>query len=57
MTVIHGTAQEIENARLALVLVTLGIVTFWRVLLRVVLAIAIVATGAGALLLLHSVHL
>ena len=56
MLATHGTAQEIENARMAIVLITLGITVFWRVVLRVLLAIAIVAAGAGALLLLHSMH-
>ena len=57
MTVTYSTAQDIENARLALVLITLGITVFWRVVLRVLLAIAVVAVGAGVLLLLHNMHL
>lgn len=56
MYVTHGTGQEIENARVALVLITLGITVFWRLVLRVLLAVAIVAAGTGALLLLHSMH-
>jgi hypothetical protein len=56
MFVPYGTAQEIENARVALVLITLGIAVFWRLVLRVLLSIAIVAVGAGVLLLLHSMH-
>lgn len=53
----HGTGQEIENARVAIVLIIIGIMVFWRIVLRVLLAIAVVAAGAGALLLLHSMHL
>ena len=42
---------------MALVLIMMGIVIFWRVLLRVLLAIVVVAAGVGALVLLQSVHL
>jgi hypothetical protein len=56
MLPIQGSAQEIENARIALVLITAGIVIFWRVLLRVLLAITAAALGVGAFVLLHSMH-
>lgn len=56
----QGTAQEVESARAALVLIAVGIVVFWRVIVRVLLAIiavAIVVTvGAGVLVLLQSMH-
>ena len=57
MLPVQGSAQDIENARMALVLIMMGIVIFWRVLLRVLLAIVVVAAGVGALVLLQSVHL
>jgi hypothetical protein len=56
MPPIQGSAQEIENARIALVLIMTGIVFFWRVLLRVLLAIAVVAVCVGAYVLLASMH-
>jgi hypothetical protein len=52
----HTTAQEIEHARVILMLIAAGIVVFWRVALRVLLAAIVVAAGAGALLLLQSMH-
>ena len=52
----QGTVQEVENARAALVLIAVGIVVFWRVLLRVLLAIIVVAVGEGALVLLQGMH-
>ena len=56
----HGTVQEVENARAALVLIAMGIVVFWRVVVRVLLAIIAVAVvvtiGAGVLVLLQGVH-
>lgn len=56
----HTTVQEVEHARAALVLIALGVVIFWRVVLRVVLAIIAIAVvamvGAGAYVLLHVIH-
>jgi len=56
----QGTVQEVENARVALVLIAVGIVVFWRVLLRVLLAIiaiaVVVTVGAGAILLLQGMR-
>ena len=57
MPPIQGSAQEIENARIALVLIVTGIVVYWRVLLRVLLVIIVVAVGVEALVLLQGVHL
>ncbi len=51
------SAQEIENARLALVLIMTGIVMFWRVLLRALFVIILITAGVGAFVLLQSVHL
>jgi hypothetical protein len=56
MYVTHDTGLEIENARVALMLITLGITVFWRLILRVLLAVAVVAGGTGLLLLFHSMH-
>jgi len=52
----HATAQEIEHARVILVLIAAAIVVFWRVALRVLLAVIVIAVGAGAFLLLQSMH-
>jgi hypothetical protein len=56
MLVTPATAQQAEHARVALVLLALAIVLFWRVALRVLLAIVIVALGAGTLVLLQGMH-
>jgi hypothetical protein len=53
MLVTPATAQQAEHARVALVLLALAIVLFWRVALRVLLAIAIVALVVGALVLVQ----
>ena len=53
-------ANEVESARVLLVLVAVGIVAFWRVILRILLAILaiaiVVVVGAGALVLLAWMH-
>ncbi len=56
MFVTQATPQHVEHLRVALVLLALGIVIFWRAALRVLLAIAVVAVGAGALVLLQGIH-
>ncbi len=60
MLAAQGTAQAVENARVALVLIAVGIVVFWRAVLRVLLAIiavaVVVTVDAGALVLLHGMH-
>ena len=56
MFVTQATVQEAENARVALVLLALGIVFFWRIAVRILLAIILVALGAGALVLLQGMH-
>jgi hypothetical protein len=56
MLVTPATAEQAEHARLALVLLALAIVLFWRVALRVLIAIVIVALGAGTLVLFQGMH-
>jgi len=51
------SAQDVENARVALVLAVAGIMFFGRFLLRVVLVIIAVAVGVGAFVLIESMHL
>jgi hypothetical protein len=57
MVPIQGSAQDVDNARIALVLVVAGVIFFGRALLRVALAALAVAVGIGALVLLQGMHL
>jgi hypothetical protein len=50
------SAQDAESARVALVLVIASVVFFWRFMLRVMLAIAVVAVGLGLLVLLQNIN-
>jgi hypothetical protein len=50
------SAQDIETARAAIVLVIAGIMIFWRFALRLMLAIGVVAVGLGLLVLLQNMH-
>lgn len=56
MFVTQASVHEVEHVRVALVLLALGIVLFWRVAVRILLAIVLVVIGAGALVLLQGMH-
>jgi hypothetical protein len=53
---VQGSAQDVENARTALVLALAGIMMFWRFLLRIALAAVAVAVVVGASVLLQGMH-
>lgn len=50
------SAQDIDSARVVVVLVIASIIVFWRFALRVALAIVMVAAGLGLFVLLHDIH-
>jgi hypothetical protein len=56
MVPVQGSAQDIDNARVALVFIAAGIMIFWRYLLRILLAMVAVAIGVGAVVILQSMH-
>jgi hypothetical protein len=56
MVPVQTSAQDIDNARVALVFIAAGIMIFWRYLLRIVLAMVAVAVGVGAVVILQSMH-
>jgi hypothetical protein len=51
------SAQDIENARVALVAIVASIMLFGRALLRVAIAILVVAAVIGVVMLLQGMHL
>jgi hypothetical protein len=51
------SAQDIENARVALVVIVASIMLFGRALLRVAIAIFTVAAVIGAFMLVQGMHL
>jgi uncharacterized membrane protein len=61
MLAAHATAQEVENARVLLVVMAVAIVAFWRTLLRVLIAVLVAAllvgVGAGVLMLFPGIRL
>jgi uncharacterized membrane protein YdfJ with MMPL/SSD domain len=56
----QGTADDIESARAAIVLIAVVLVVFWRAVLRVLLTVIVIVivvlVGSGALVLLQSIH-
>lgn len=51
------SAQDIENARIILIVIVAGAVLFRRFVLQVALAILVVAVVVGVITLLQGVHL
>jgi len=55
-----GTAQQLDNAHVALVLAAIAVAVFWRTIIRVVLAVLVallvIVLGFMAVGLMHAVH-
>jgi hypothetical protein len=51
------SVQHVENAEVAIALITLAIMIYWRVLLRLLIILAAVATAVGALVILEFMHI
>jgi hypothetical protein len=52
----HAMAQHADNAKLLLLVIAAGIVVCWRIALRVLFAMALIAAGVGAIVLLEAMH-
>lgn len=50
------SAQDAETARVAIVLVIASVIVFWRFMLRVMIAIVVVAVSLGLFALLQDLH-
>jgi hypothetical protein len=50
------SAQDVDSVRAVLVLIMAGVAIFWRLVLRVLLAVIILAAVIGAVVLLQGVH-
>ena len=50
------SAQYVDSARAVLVLVMAGVAICWRLVLRVLVAVIIVAAVVGAVVLLQGMH-
>jgi hypothetical protein len=52
----QGSAQDIESARAVIVVVAVVAAVFWKEILRLLLALIVVAVGVGAFVLLQGMH-
>jgi|HubBroStandDraft_3_1064219.scaffolds.fasta_scaffold119213_2 hypothetical protein len=52
----QGSAQDIESARAVIIIVALAGAVFWKAILRVLLALIVVAVGVGAFALLQGMR-
>jgi len=50
------SAQDVEGARAALVFIMAGVAIFWRLVLRVLLAVIILAAVVGVVVLVHGMR-
>jgi hypothetical protein len=50
------SAQDVDSARAALVLIMAGVAIFWRLVLRVLLAIVVLSAAVGVVVLLQEMH-
>jgi hypothetical protein len=53
----HLSSQDVDNAWVALIFIVVGMTLFGRAMLRVAVAILVVAVIVGVITLLQSVHL
>jgi hypothetical protein len=50
------TVQALDHARVALAFIAVGIVVFWRLALRLLLAVIVLAVGAGLAVVAQNMH-
>ena len=52
----QGSAQDIESARAVILVIAVVGAVFWKEILRLLLALIVVAVGVGAFVLLQGMH-
>ena len=52
----QGSAHDIESVRAVIIIVAVVGAVFWKLILRVLLALIVVAVGVGAFVLLQGMH-
>lgn len=51
-----GSAQDVESARAVILVIAAIAAIFWKELLRVLIALIVIAVGVGAFMLLQGLH-
>ena len=52
----QGSAQDVESARAVVLIVAAVAAIFWKELLRVLIALIVIAVGIGLFVLMQGVH-
>jgi multisubunit Na+/H+ antiporter MnhC subunit len=52
----QGSAQDIESARAVILVIAAVAAIFWKELLRVLIALIVIAVGIGVFMLLQGMH-
>jgi hypothetical protein len=56
MVASQGSAQDIESTRAAILVIAVIVAIFWKEVLRVLLALVVIAGIVGAFMLLRGMH-
>jgi hypothetical protein len=56
MVASQWSAQDIENARVAILVIAVIVAVFWKEVLRVLLALVVIAVAVGAFMLLRGMY-
>jgi len=51
-----GSAPDAESIRATVIIIGISVLIFWRYLLRVLIALVVIAVGAGAVMLVQNIH-
>jgi hypothetical protein len=51
-----GSAPDVESVRAVMLIIAVGAAIFWKEVLRLLLALIVVAVGVGVFVLMHGMH-
>ena len=56
MVASFGSAPDTETVRATIFIIGISVLIFWRYLLRILIALVVIAVGVGAVMLVQSIH-
>jgi hypothetical protein len=51
-----GSPPDVESVRAAILIIAVSVAIFWKQVIRVLLALIVIAVGVGAFMLLQGLH-
>jgi hypothetical protein len=52
----QGSAPDLESVRVVILVIAVGAAIFWKEVLRMLLAVLVIAVVVGAFMLMHGMH-